>query len=400
MKRILFICSEGFDTPGPSNHLIKTLIEDLLHEGFYVTLIQSRRQKKSNADSELIQNKEKYETFIINRRKVNKNLFFIRYVEEALYHFKVFLKWRKLRNFDSVFVQSCPTVIFSIILLKIFTKYPILYSIQDMWPGSAVNSGVIKFKFISKSFYLLQKMAYKYSDIITVISEDMKIKLMQQGVEESKIYIIHNWFDDKSVHEVTWDSNKFVEKYSLNQNKFYIQYAGTMGHVFDYKMVISLAERLKNNPDIVFHMIGQGSQKMIFQKEVIERKLDNLIFYPLESQNMVSDVYSSCSISLIPLKKGIIGNSVPSKAALLMACKRTIVASVDNDSKFYEIYNSNNIGVAVSNDNPDEVYDAIMNLYTDSHTREKIALNGYLYGKKHYSRSINTKKFIDIFYSI
>ena len=41
---LLFVCNEGFDTPGPSNHLIATLIEDLLEYGFFVTLIQSRRE--------------------------------------------------------------------------------------------------------------------------------------------------------------------------------------------------------------------------------------------------------------------------------------------------------------------------------------------------------------------
>lgn len=64
-------------------------------------------------------------------------------------------------------------------------------------------------------------------------------------------------------------------------------------------------------------MIGFGSQYDQFIAEAKERRLDNIVFYPLEPQPMVPHVYSACSICFIPLKRDIIGNSVPSKAGLL-----------------------------------------------------------------------------------
>ena len=122
-------------------------------------------------------------------------------------------------------------------------------------------------------------------------------------VKEEKIHSIVNWFDDRSVHEVSWSENRFVNKYGLCKDKFYVQYAGTMGYVFDYKMVLNVAEKLKGYNDIEFHMIGEGSQKESFIKEAKERELSNIVFFPLEPQHMVSDVYSACSICLIPLKR-------------------------------------------------------------------------------------------------
>lgn len=397
MKKILFICTEGFDTPGPSNHLISTLIEDLLEKGFHVTLIQSRRQKVNEEIPDNLKGKENFETITIDRKVMSKNSFIRRYLEEVYYHFKAYIKWRKIKDIDAVFVQSCPTVIFSILLLKLFTKYPILYSIQDMWPGSAVNSGVIRNKLIANLFYRLQKVAYKFSDVLTVISKDMKRKVMEQGIKEEKIYPIVNWFDDRSVKEVDWAKNRFVKKYNLSRGKFYVQYAGTMGYVFDYEMVLNVAEKLSGYSDIEFHMIGQGSQKESFIKETEERGLNNIVFFPLEPQHMVSDVYSACSICLIPLKRGIIGNSVPSKAGLLMACNRTIVNSVDEDSDYYRIFNENEIGISVSNNNPGAVAEAIVCLYEDKHKCKSFAEKGHDFGKKHYSRTLNTMKFADVF---
>jgi glycosyltransferase involved in cell wall biosynthesis len=397
MKNILFICTEGFDTPGPSNHLISSLIEDLLENGFRVTLIQSRRKRINDELPDNLKKQEKLHVEIIDRKLVSKSSFVKRYIEEAFYAFKCFNKWRKMDFIDVVFVQSCPTVIYSIVLLKVFMNKPILYSVQDMWPGSAVNSRVIKNRFIAGIFYSLQKIAYKYSDVITVISKDMKTKVLEQGVPEEKICPIVNWFDDRTVHEVPWEENRFVKKYDLDKDKFYVQYAGTMGYVFDYKMVLNVAANLKSYKDIEFHMIGQGSQKDSFINDAKIQGLDNIKFFPLEPQHMVSDVYSACSVCLIPLKRGIIGNSVPSKAGLLMACNRAIVNSVDEDSDYYRMFNDNEIGISASNNDPEAVVDAILELYNNKEKRELYAKNGQEFGRNYYARSVNTKKFIELF---
>ena len=148
--------TEGFDTPGPSNHLVGTLIEDLLENEFHITLIQSRRQKINGDIPDNLIGKSNFEVITLDRKVIKKSSFIKRYIEEATYHFRAFKKWRKVKDIDAVFVQSCPTVMFSILLLKLFTKYPILYSIQDMWPGSAVNSGVLNNKLIA-NFYGLQR---------------------------------------------------------------------------------------------------------------------------------------------------------------------------------------------------------------------------------------------------
>ena len=395
--KVLIQWAGGFDTPGPSNHLLKALIEDMIASGISVHLIQGSIKKINEEIPSDLKALDGFTYDTLHRKDIAKSNFIKRYVEEIIYVIRSYRYWKKVDDTDIVFVRSCPTSIYAILLAKIFLRKPVLYGVQDMFPGSAVNSGVIQNKIIANIFYLLQKIAYKKSDAITVISEDMKSKVIEQGVPDKKIYSIVNWFDDRSVHEIPWKENRFVKKYNLSKSKFYVQYAGTMGYVFDYKMVLNVAELLKEYKEIEFQMIGQGSQKNSFMKEKENRGLNNIVFYSLEPQDMVSDVYSTCSICLIPLKKGIIGNSVPSKAGLLMACNRTIVNSVDEDSNYYKIFNEKEIGISVSNDNPSEVANAILNLYNDNVKRKQMAKNGHDFGEQHYSRSVNTKKFIELF---
>lgn len=395
--KALFILSSGFDKPNPSYHLMKAVIEDTLAAGINAHMVSPHTTgENDDVPREFI----KYKGFTYNiviRKSSGKKTFTKRYIKGILYSLRTLKHTMKQRDADVVFVQSCPYAVFPVLLAKLFVNKPVVYNIQDMFPGSAIYSGVMNQKWMQKTFYFIQKIAYKKADYITVISDDMKNRVIEQGVTPEKILTIINWYDDNSVREVPWQENRFVKKYTLSKDKFYVQYAGTMGHVFDYKMVLHVASLLKEYKDIEFQMIGRGSQKDVFVSEKEKQKLDNIVFYPLETQDMVSDVYSACSICLIPLKKGIIGNSVPSKAGLLMACNRTIVNSVDEGSEYSKMFEEYEMGISASNENPQAVADAILEFYNDPEKRKRFAHNGNKFGSKHYARSENTVKYIALF---
>ncbi len=226
----------------------------------------------------------------------------------------------------------------------------------------------------------------------------MKIKLLAENVDEHKISVIHNWYDNRTVKEVHCEENKFLKKYNLSNKGFYVQYAGTMGHVFNYKVIIETAKILSKERNIFFHMIGEGSQRKAFIREKEKNNLDNIIFFPLEPQEMVSDVYSACSVGLIPLKEGIIGNSVPSKVGLIMACRRPILNAVDPNSNYYKIFKENGIGISVCNNDAEKLAKAILFLRDNPLLIKTMGIKGEKYGKKYFSRSKNTKKYIDIFH--
>ena len=266
-----------------------------------------------------------------------------------------------------------------------------------MFPGSSIASGVMPQKWMQIVFSSLQKIAYRKSDIIVAISDDMKDKLIEQGVPNEKIEVIVNWFDDRTVSEVSWDKNRFVKIANMDKEHFYVQYAGTMGYVFDYHMIIKVAEILQDDSKIIFQMIGEGSQKQEFVKTVKEKQLNNIVFLPLQPQDMVSDVYSACSTCIIPLKHGVIGNSVPSKAGLLMACKRSIVTSTDKGSKYNSMIKDNGIGFAFGDNEPEKMAEAILKLSENTELCKHMGIKGYEFGHKLYSRAENMKKYVDLF---
>ena len=156
-------------------------------------------------------------------------------------------------------------------------------------------------------------------------------------------------------------------------------------------------KKLEEYENIEFQMIGQGVRKAHFEKEVSKRGLNNIVFYPLQPQDMVSDVYSACSICFIPLKKGVIGNSVPSKAGLLMACHRVVINSVDEDSDYGAMFEREKIGFSAGVQDADKLSEDILFLLNHPEVRKEYESRAFLFGQREYSSSVNTRKYIALF---
>lgn len=402
MKILYFASTAFYRKPNPSFHLMTAMIQDILFAGHEVNYVGPQLKGLYKHIPDDLINHPNFHYSLVYRKTTEKSNFILRYLRGIKYALD---SRRFISNYskesDIIFIQSSFTALYNILVARRICKTKIIvYNVQDMVPGSSIASGVLSNRILQKIFFSLQKYAYKYSDVIVAISDDMKLKLIEQGVSPNKIRVIVNWYDDTSVKEIAWENNRFVKKHQMQHDKFYVQYAGTMGYVFDYKIVVRVAEILKDYRNIQFQMIGAGSQKDAFVKLVRDKELCNVHFLPLEPQNMVSDVYSACSVCFIPLKHGVIGNSVPSKAGLLMACKRPIITSVDEGCEYAKEINNNGIGIACPDNNPHDIANAILRLYNNPKMALEMGKRGYNYGYKKYSRFENMKLYLMMFEEI
>lgn len=395
--KILFLTSEGFDTPNSINHLCETLIEDLLRAGIYVHSISSHITGQYADIPEQLKEYEGFTYDIIHRKKIDKNKFIKRYVDEVYYAFRAKRIWIKQKNeYDAVLLQSNPNSVVNAVLMQSIIKKPIVLNLYDVFPGHAMSIGVIKSRFIFNTLRLIQKILYRKCKYIVAMSEDMKVQLMNENVDEKKIIVINNWFDNSMFKTIERSENKFLIKYNLDANKFYVQFAGLLGYVFDYKMYLDVAEVLKEDNNIEFLLIGDGNQKEIILKEIEDRKLTNIRYYPWQPLDIIADLYSACDIGFIPLKPGVIGNGIPSKACQLMAAQRVIVNSVE-ESDYTRLFESNKMGVNIVNHSPEAVAEVIKSLRDDPEKCREIGKNAHSYAYEHYSRDKNTQKFVELF---
>ena len=396
--KILYITAEGFDTPNPNNQMAEVMIREFLKNGHIVHLIQSHKKGINPDIPKSLENEENLIVDTIVRKVVDKTNFIKRYLNEVKYAFLSMKYWKKVRDADVIYLQSNPTILYPMLLLKMFKrKVPIVYSIYDVFPGHAYDIGVVGSKLVYNVMRIMQKPCYRMPFAITVLSEDMKKKVAEQGAKPEKVHVVPAWYDVSTTKEIPIEDNRFIQKYNISKDKFCVQFAGSIGYVFNYKTVIELAKRLLDNNDIEIQIIGDGNVKNDFVAEAKSLGLTNISFYPLQPVELVPDVYSSCDVCIIPLKRGVIGNGVPSKAPILMACKRVIINSVEINSEYAKMFSEYNMGIAVDIEDYDGLANAVRELALSPEKREEMAENAFNFGKTHYSSDSSIKKLMNIF---
>ena len=231
------------------------------------------------------------------------------------------------------------------------------------------------------------------------MSEDMKKQLLEEKVPDEKVKVIKNWFDEEIFGTIPRSENLFLKKYELDPNKFYVQFAGLLGYVFDYEMYLSVAERLSDHPEIAFQLIGDGNQRAVIDAEIEKRGIKNIIRLPWQPLEIIAHVYSACDIGIIPLKPGVIGNGIPSKACQLMAAKRVILNSVEK-SEYTDTFDEYDMGENVTDHDPESVAKMILYLYENRERCFEIGENACKYAYDNYSRKANTAQFADLIISL
>lgn len=395
--KILFITAEGFDTPNPNNQMAEVMINDFLNAGHQVHLVQSHRKGIFPDLPESLQGKEGLTVDTIVRKVVDKSNFVRRYFNDMKYHIESVKFYKKVKDVDVIYLQSNPTIYFPMILIKLFMKsIPIIYSIYDVFPGHAFDIGVIRSRILYNVFRWMQKPCYKWASAIAVLSEDMKDIIVKEGARTEDVYVVPAWFDVRTAREVPIEENQFIRKYNIDKSKFIIQYAGSIGYVFNYNTIIEIAKRLKYDKDIIFQMIGDGPAKEQFMEEAKENNLSNIEFYPLQPISIVPDVYSTGDVCIIPLKKGVIGNGTPSKAPILMACKRVILNCVEGWSKYAKMFSEYDMGYAVDVYDFDGAVEIIRKIKENPESVKPKVENAYKYGQEHFSSTRSTRILMNI----
>jgi glycosyltransferase involved in cell wall biosynthesis len=178
---------------------------------------------------------------------------------------------------DIIFVQSTPpTQGLIAAIIKFLRKKPFIYNLQDIFPDSLLNAGMIKQKkVIWKIGKLIESITYKSADKIVVISEDFKNILIKRGVDENKIEVIYNWVDQNAVIPMQRKDNVLFDKYNLDKSKFYVCYSGNIGYSQNLEMLLDVAVDLVEYSEIHFIIIGDGAFKSEFQRLVEKNNAAN-----------------------------------------------------------------------------------------------------------------------------
>ena len=121
-----------------------------------------------------------------------------------------------------------------------------------------------------------------------VLGQHMAERVHGLGIAPERVRIIHNWCDGDAVYPMARGGHKLRTDWGL-EGKFLVMYSGNMGRVHEFHTLVDAAADLRDEPGIVFVLIGGGAWHSWLSAEVKERRLGNLRLLPYQKREKLRD---------------------------------------------------------------------------------------------------------------
>lgn len=299
------------------------------------------------------------------------------------------------RNYDVILVTSPPLFVgISGYLLSKLKNTPFVFEVRDLWPESAIDTGVLKSKLLIKLAFWFERFIYKKALFINVLTPAFRTKLIEKSVDEGKIIFIPN-ASDFSLSDSLLESFDIAEwrKSCGHDDKFVITYVGAHGVANHLKQLIEVAFILKDSP-VVFQLIGDGMEKKELQILVKARNLENIIFVdPVPKVEVFKYILGSDMGTSVLKKVDTFKTIYSNKTFDYMACKRPVLMLIDGISR--KLVEDAQCGFYAEPENTNEIISVIQSVLERKDELNEMGNNGYHYAKLNFDRQVLAKKYIE-----
>ncbi|MFC0317909.1 MULTISPECIES: glycosyltransferase family 4 protein [Olivibacter] len=298
-------------------------------------------------------------------------------------------------KFDVVVVTSPPLFVgFSGYIISRVRRIPLVFEIRDLWPESAIDTGVLTNKFIIRFAYWFESFIYRKAKLINVLTPAFyKTLLEKKSVSPDKLLMIPNASDFSLSETLLKNFNReaFREIHELS-GKFIITYVGAHG-VANHLEQILKAGKLLEDTNVLFLLIGQGMEKERLKQLATEMNVKNVRFVdPVPKADVFKYILASDMGASVLKKVDTFKTVYSNKTFDYMSCKTPILMAIDGVSR--ELVETAQAGSYVEPENISE-FDRIIRQYISDPGRLKVeGENGYKYARENFDREILAKKYI------
>lgn len=370
------------NAPYPSDVRIKKETDALIEAGHSVHLMCLRRSGEI---------KEEQVGFVqihrLDAGKENIQLAFWDVVISLTFVHPVFKKsiptWIKKNKIEILHVHDLPLVGTALAIRKesgipvvadFHENYPDALRTWFSWKKNPIAQLKNRLFMNPERWTALEKKATLESDRVIAVVDEMKQRLIKDyGVEKGKVVVVSNTEDKAFL-----DQPIFEDIYSAFKGKFIVNYSGNIGPHRGVDTVIEAMAFLKGMPEIIFLVVGSGSDSvMSFLKNLCNKNgIEQSVFFL--GRQPFEKFYSYmrfASANIIPHKSnGHTDNTVPHKLFQAMMVGRPLIVS--SCSPLKRIVKAANSGVIFEADNAKDLSEKILLLFRNKDLQKELGENG------------------------
>ncbi len=388
---LLLVCAFFPPEVGSAAHLFFELGQALKARGHRVTVLTGlpryhvigdhKQYRRKPVVVETYQGLQVYRVINLN---IPWNVPLLRGLDQFFSAFSFGVTGLFLPPFDLAMVYSPPLPLaLSTYFLSRLRGKPCVLNVQDLFPQSAIDLGVLRHPGLIKVFRGMESFLYRHFSRMVVHSEGNRGYVISRGAAPDRVTAIHNWVDTDALKP--GDKANHIRASLGLQDRYVVSFAGIMGYSQDLEPVIRAAALLADHPKIALLLVGDGVEKPGLEKMAADLKLTNVTFLPMQPKEEYLNVLHASDLCLVTLRKEVKTPVVPSKILSIMAAGRPVLASLPLDGDAPRLISEAQAGVCLPPGEPELLAQAILEFSQDEARGDQMGASGRQYAVEHLS---------------
>ena len=289
--------------------------------------------------------------------------------------------WRQGRDFFrdtpcDLVVYYSPTIFFGRLVgrLKRLWGCRSYLILRDIFPQWAVDAHVLHRGSLPYRYFRRKELEqYEVANVIGVQSPANLRYFEEQGLADRyRLEVLYHW---APTSHGALPKTSFRRELGLD-GKIVFFYGGNIGVAQDMDNVVRLAERLRDEPDLHFLILGEGSEVPRLQQLISSKALSNIrIHGPLDQKSYLAAL-SEFDIGLITLARGLKTQNFPGKMLGYMYFAMPILASINPENDLQQLLEDHGAGLTCINGDDERFREYALKLARDPELRRRIGENG------------------------
>lgn len=280
-------------------------------------------------------------------------------------------------------------------------RVPWVLEIRDLWPESIVAVGAVRPSLTMRWLAGLARFAYRKADLVLCVTDSFKTTIMAEGIPAEKIAVIKNGVDLSFYSPDAIPDAEAVRIPGLGdiRGKFVAAYVGTHGMAHGLETILEAAELLREVPEVLFLLVGDGAQRAHLVEQRDRMQLDNVVMLDQQPKAMMPAIWAITGVSLVLLKdQPLFLSVIPSKIFESMAMKRPIILGVRGESQ--ALLEQSGAGICIQPQSAAELAAAVQRLQADADEQRTMGQAGRCFVTKNFDRQVLAARYLDLLASV
>ncbi len=285
---------------------------------------------------------------------------------------------------DVLFVESQPLSLGVVaVLMKWLRGVPYIYNVPDLQVDVARQMGFMKNRAFLNVALWLENLFLRQAWKVSTVTHRFIEHFQARGLPQTQLTFLPNGADTEFLRP-TSPSEMLLNRWKLDGKKVFL-YVGTHAYYHGLDTLIEAAALLRDDPEVIFLLVGDGPERNRLKQMAAERGLANVIFAASPYEEM-DQLYSIAYASIATLRKLEVANSMRlSKIFPSLSCAVPVIYSGIGEAA--DLIRAHRCGLTVDPEDAVALAQAVRSLASDPQMRSSFGQEGRQLVERDYSWS-------------